>query len=183
MRYGWNKCVPMSLLLVALACLYPWRRAVGQLDQGTITGVVQDSSGAVIPDAQVTLTSDDTGLALKTQSDRSGIYIFSPIKIGSYTVTASAPGFKTTTREHLHLDVGARLDAGITLTPGSATETITVSTAPPVLETQSPSVGQVLTTSTINTTALNGRNWVYIAQLTAGVDPAEGSRGAGARRF
>jgi Carboxypeptidase regulatory-like domain len=183
MRYGWNKCVPMSLLLVALACLYPWRQVVGQLDQGTITGVVQDTSGAVIPDAQVTLTSDDTGLALKTQSDRSGIYIFSPIKIGGYTVSGSAPGFKTTTREHLHLDVGARLDAGITLTPGSASETITVSTAPPVLETQSASVGQVLTTSTINTTALNGRNWVYIAQLTAGVDPAEGSRGAGTGDF
>ena len=78
MRYGWNKCMSIGLLLVALPCLYSWRQAVGQVDQGAITGVVQDTSGAAIPEAQVTLTSDDTGLELKTQSDRSGIYIFSP---------------------------------------------------------------------------------------------------------
>ena len=168
-----------ALLLLLLLC--PTSNA--QVDQGTITGVIQDSSGAIIPGAQVSVTDTDTGLTLKTVSDGSGVYVFSPIKIGNYTVTANAQGFKTTTQEHLHVDVGARLDAGLTLALGSSTETVTVTNSPPVLETQSPTIGQVLSTTTINTTALNGRNWVYIAQLTAGVDPARGSRGSGSGDF
>jgi hypothetical protein len=157
--------------------------AVAQLDQGTITGIIQDSSGAAIPSAQVTLTNTDTNFVLKTDADSSGIYIFSPVKIGNYTITAASPGFKSTSQEHVRLDVGQRVNVVVALAPGDTSQTITVTTAPPVLDTQSSSVGQVLTTSTINTTALNGRNWVYIAQLTAGVDPATGSRGAGTGDF
>jgi hypothetical protein len=156
-----------------------WKGALGQVDQGAITGVIQDSSGAAIPEAQVTLTNTDTNFVSKTESDGSGIYIFSPVKIGNYTITASAPGFKMTSQEHVRLDVGQRQNVVIALAPGDTSETITVSTAPPLLETQSGSVSQVLSTNTINTTALNGRNWVYIAQLTPGVNPATGSRGAG----
>jgi outer membrane receptor protein involved in Fe transport len=183
MEYNCLRNLLRATSLLALLAIFACGSALAQLDQGTITGVVQDPSSAVLAAAQVTLISDDTGLARKTESDAAGIYIFSPLKIGNYSITASAQGFKQTTQEHVHLDVGARLNVVITLTPGAASETVTVSTAPPVLETQSASVGQVLSTSTINTTALNGRNWVYIAQLTAGVVPAEGSRGAGTGDF
>lgn len=173
-----------SAFLVGMLALLPFcKRASAQLDQGTITGVIEDSSGAAIPNAQITLTDNDTGLVLKTTSDGSGIYNFSPIKIGNYTITASDPGFKTTSQPHVHLDAGQRQNVVLTLSPGEASETVTVSTAPPLLQTQTASVNQVLTTSTINTTALNGRNWVYIAQLTSGVDPATGSRGAGEGDF
>jgi hypothetical protein len=173
----------IAITMLAFMWVCSGLKAHAQLDQGTVTGVVQDPTGAVIAGAHVTLTSNDTGLELNTTSDGSGIYIFSPVKIGSYTITAGAPGFKQTSQQHVHLDVGARLNIVINLAPGAATETVTVTSGPPVLETQSASVGQVLSTSTINTTALNGRNWVYIAQLTAGVDPAEGSRGAGTGDF
>jgi TonB dependent receptor-like, beta-barrel len=71
----------------------------------------------------------------------------------------------------------------IVLQPGAVTQTVTVSTAPPLLQTQQASVGQVITTNTINNTPLNGRNWVYIAQLTAGTAPAVGSRGGGSGDF
>jgi hypothetical protein len=85
-------------------------KAHAQLDQGTVTGVVQDPTGAVISGAHVTLTSTDTGLELNTTSDGSGIYIFSPIKVGNYTITGGAPGFKQTSQQHVHRDVGARLN-------------------------------------------------------------------------
>jgi hypothetical protein len=155
-----------------------------QTDQGTITGVVQDSSGAVIRNAKITVTSVDTGLALQTQSNRSGVFIVSPLKIGSYEVSATAPGFQTVTRENLHLDIQQRLNLNLTLPPGSVSQTVTISSAAPLLQTQDAAVGQVISTKVINDTPLNGRNWVYIAQLTAGVAPPFGNtRGSGSGDF
>jgi hypothetical protein len=157
--------------------------ATAQMDQGAIAGVIQDTSGAAVPNAQVTLTNTDTGLVLKNTSDGSGVYVFSPVKIGNYTISATENGFQTTTQQNVRLELGQRLNVQIDLKPGVVSESVNVTTAPPLLQTQSASVGQVLSTETINTTALNGRNWVYIAQLTPGVDPAEGSRGAGQGDF
>jgi len=158
-------------------------RAFCQQDQGAITGLVQDASGAVIPGASVTLQNVDTGLVLQAKADSSGVYNFSPIKIGNYTVSATSPGFRTTTQQNVRVDVQQRVNVVIVLQPGATTETVTVSTAPPLLQTQQASVGQVIDTNTINNTPLNGRNWVYIAQLTAGADPSVGSRGGGTGDF
>lgn len=154
-----------------------------QADQGTITGVVTDSTGAALPSAQVTLTDTNTGLALQTKSNGGGIYIFSPVKIGDYKLSAMAPGFQTVVQEHLHLNVQQRLNVPLALHPGSVQQTVTVNTAPPVLQTQEASLGQDISTQTINDTPLNGRNWVFIAQLSAGVDPGNGSRGSGTGDF
>lgn len=155
-----------------------------QVDQGAITGVVKDSTGAVIANATVTVTNTDTNLTLEGKTDNTGVYIFSPLKIGHYKVTATAPGFATTSQENLQLDVQARLNISLTLNPGTASENVTVSTAPPLLQTEQASVGQVISTTEINNTALNGRNWVYIAHLTAGVAPSVGqSRGSSSGDF
>src|SRR5580698_3257703 len=155
-----------------------------QTDQGAITGVVQDSSGAVIPNADVTATNVDTGLALQTKSNSSGVFVFSPLKIGNYTVSASSAGFQTVTRENLRVDIQQRLNLIFSLPTGSITETVNVSTAAPVLQTQDAAVGQVISTKEINDTPLNGRNWVYIAQLTNGVAPPLGNtRGSGSGDF
>ena len=157
--------------------------AFGQADQGTITGVVQDPTGAVVGSASVTLTNVDTGLVVKTKADGGGVYVFSPVKIGSYSVTASAAGFETTTETNLHLDLQQRLNVVVTLKPGAASETVTVTSEAPLMQTQESSVGQVVDTETINDVPLNGRNWVFIAQLSAGAVPSEGSRGAGKGDF
>ena len=155
-----------------------------QTDQGAITGVVQDSTGAVIANAQVTATNIDTGLALETKSNSSGVFVFSPLKIGNYTVSASSKGFQTVSREHIHLDMQQRLNLSFTLPAGVVTETVKVDTEAPVLQTQDAAVGQVISTKEINDTPLNGRNWVYIAQLTAGVAPPFGNtRGSGSGDF
>lgn len=166
----------------SLTALGPAARA--QVDQGTILGTVQDKTGAVIPGATVTLTDMDTGLGLSRQTNGSGIYVFSPVKIGNYQLSATASGFQTTTQKGLRLDIQQRLNVVLTLQPGAVSQTVTVSSAAPLLQTQDAAVGQVISTKTINDTPLNGRNWVYIAQLTAGVAPPFGNtRGSGTGDF
>jgi hypothetical protein len=178
-----KKAIPWIGLILCLFLL-PGRKASAQVDQGTITGVVQDNTGAVIPGAQITLTDTDTGLVLQNKSDDSGIYTFSPIKIGNYRVSAAAPGFKNTSQENLHLNVQERLNVVLILTPGAVSQTVIVSTAPPLLQSQSSSVGQVMSTRTINNVPLNGRNWVFVAQLAPGVAPSSGnSRGSATGDF
>jgi hypothetical protein len=85
------------------------------LDQGAITGTVADPTGAAIPGSQVTLVSTDTAFKLVTTADRSGVFVFSPIKIGHYTLTVSAPGFETGIQQNITLDVGQRLNASVSL--------------------------------------------------------------------
>jgi hypothetical protein len=170
--------------LTAIAALVAINPAVhGQVDQGAITGVVADTTGAIVPGADVTLTNTDSGLVLHTRTDTNGVYTFSPIRIGNYTVSATAKGFQTTTQQNAHVDVQQRLSVNLALQPGSVSQTVTVTTAPPLMQTQDSSVGQVMSTQTIDHVPLNGRNWVYIAQLANGADPPEGSRGQGKGDF
>ena len=163
----------LCVCLLAIAAL-PVR---AQMDQGAINGTVQDSTGAVIPGAHVTLTDIDTGLQLDATTDGSGVYTFSPLKIGKYSVSATAPGFSKTTQENIQVHVQDRAEVNLKLKTGESSQTITVTDAPPLLQTESGSTGQVIDSKTINETPLNGRNWVFIAQLTAGVAPSNGARG------
>lgn len=170
-------------LVAVLALLFSAPRLLAQVDQGTITGIVQDSTGAVIGNANVTLTSLDTGQVLRMKADGGGVYVFSPVKIGNYEITVAAPGFETTKQSNLHVSIQQRLNVPITLNPGAATETVTVTTEAALMQTQESSVGQTMDTETINSVPLNGRNWVYIAQLSAGAAVASGSRGGRQRRL
>jgi hypothetical protein len=175
-----RSCITASFIAASLAgSVY----AYGQQDQGAVVGVVTDSAGAVLPNAQVTLTNTDQGLVLKVTTDARGVYSFSPVKIGDYTVSAAAAGFSTTIQENLHVDAQRRVNVDLTLKPGAQTENVTVNTAPPVLETEQASVGQVFSAKTLTDTPLNGRNWLFIAQLAAGVAPPSGARGAGTGDF
>src|SRR5580704_9618209 len=97
----------------ALACLcfllLQAPRAFAQVDQGSITGVVSDQSGAVVSNAKVTLLNTDQGLTLETTADNSGVYTFSPVRIGHYSITVTAPGFSTTTQQNLIVNVSQNL--------------------------------------------------------------------------
>ncbi len=129
-----------------------------QVDTGSILGAVTDASGAPINGAKVTLTNEGTSAALSTTTGTDGSYKFTPIKIGSYKVTASFQGFQTTTQTNIPVNVGADVLINFALKPGAVTEVIEVSSAPPVLETQSGSVGQVVDSRNVNDLPLNGRN-------------------------
>ncbi len=157
----------LTLLLIAGA------PAAAQVDQGSITGIVQDATGAVIPNAVVTLNNTDQGLTLTTKSTASGSYTFSPVRIGNYRVTVSAPGFAVTNQENLTVAVGQELQVNVALKTGSSNEEVTVSTAPPQLQTDDSSVGQVIDARTTEALPLNGRNFTFLAQLSAGVNTAQ----------
>lgn len=170
------RLVVASLLLFML--LGVSRTAIGQMDQGAIFGTVEDTTGALIPGASVTLTNDDTGLVLHAQSNGNGVYVFSPIKIGHYRISVSKPGFATTTQENLRVDVQQRLELITRLKLGATSESVVVSTAPPLLQTEEGSTGTTFSSKTMETTPLSQLNYVELAQMAPGVT---GSVGTGAR--
>lgn len=170
--------LPLLALLLAVSS-----RSFAQVDQGTVTGSITDSQGGFIPGSTVTLTNVDTGLVLTDKTDANGTYTFSPVKIGRYTVKAAASGFSTTQQDNVVVNVGERVTIPISLKPGGISEVVEVTAAPPLLQTTDGSTGQVVSAQTIVDTPLNGRNYVFIAQLTAGVAPSNGSRGSGKGDF
>ena len=177
-RAALRKSIQLCLCLILLCHV-----AFGQLDQAAVTGVVEDRTGAIIVDAQVVLTDVDTGLVQQTRTSKSGTYNFSPVKIGNYSISASAPGFSTTVQEKIHLDVQDRQSVKLTLNAGTVSETVDVTSAPPLLQTDEASVGQVFDSKTLEDTPLNGRNYLYAAQLTNGVVSASGARTQGEGGF
>ena len=100
-----------------------------QVDQGSVTGTVADTSGALIPNATVTLTDNGTGLTLTRVTGGSGIYIFTPVKVGNYTLKVTANGFASVERPNLRVDVSQRLGVNVSLKPGATSEVVTVTAA------------------------------------------------------
>jgi Carboxypeptidase regulatory-like domain len=147
-------------------------------DQGAIVGVVTDSSGAVIANANVTLTDVDTGLVLKAKSNSTGDYYFAPIKTGNYTVSASAPNFQTTEEQNIVVHVTDRLNIPLALKPGRASETVSVTSAAPIMQTQTAEAAVDIDSQFLNDAPLGNRNWIFIAQEAPGSTPFVG-RGSG----
>ena len=155
--------------------------AFAQVDTGSILGTIKDTSGAVLPGARVTLTNEDTAQALSTTSGSSGEFTFSPVKIGHYNVAAEFRGFARVEHTRVTVDVQQRVVVDFALPPGQMTETVQVTGEPPALQTQDASVGQVISARTINDLPLNGRNFTFLAQLSAGVtQDQQDTRGLGA---
>jgi len=152
-----------------------------QVDAGAISGTVKDPSGAVIPGVRVTVANEDTGLSMSTTSGSAGEYAFSPVKIGHYSVSAEMKGFQKVQQKNVTVEVQQRVVVDFTLAPGQAMETIVVNAEPLVLQTQDASVGQVIRERTIDALPLNGRNYIFLAQLSAGVtQDQQDTRGLGA---
>jgi Carboxypeptidase regulatory-like domain/TonB dependent receptor-like, beta-barrel/TonB-dependent Receptor Plug Domain len=167
--------VQVGLLLAVMAFATP---AWCQIDTGTILGTISDPSGAVIPKAKVSLINEGTNLTITTTANADGSYVFSPVKIGTYSVAAEAPGFAKGLRTHLTLNINEDLVANISLKPGAVTQTVEVTAAPPALQSENASVGQVVGARTVNELPLNGRNFTFLAQTVAGVNtPQADTRG------
>ena len=168
-------CLSLPALGVLLFSIIPLN---AQVDTGTIVGKVADSSGAVINGAKVTLKNEGTGVSLTTTSASDGLYQFTPVRVGSYTLEASSAGFQTVTQLHVAVNVASNVQINFTLPPGNVSQTVEVTAAPPVLQTQDASLGQVLNSRSVNDLPLNGRNFTFLAQLAAGVNsPQADTRG------
>ena len=149
-----------------------------QVDTGAIVGTVADSSGANIPDATVTVTEESTGRKRVAQSGPDGSYIISPLKLGTYTLTAEKQGFKTTVQGNVQVTIQARLEINPKLEVGSVSQNVQVTSSGPILETQNSSLQQLVGQRAIDKLPLNGRNAVFLAQLSPGVTIAQNdSRG------
>lgn len=167
-----------GLLAVAVFTTLNVRPLQAQVDTGSITGTLTDTSGAVVSGAKVTLTNEGTGTSLSTTTGADGVYEFSPVRIGSYKLDASAQGFKKEVQIHVVVDVSARVLVNFKLQPGAVSETIEVTSTAPVLQSQDASVGQVVDQRSVNDLPLNGRNFTFLAQLAAGVNtPQADTRG------
>ncbi len=158
------------MCLPAFAGLYLIASTVhAQVDSGAILGQVSDPSGAPIPGAILTLVSEDTGLTSTMPTDSRGAYSFSPVRIGSYTLTVERQGFSKITQHHLKVNIQQEALVNFSLQIGQVDQTITVADVVPVLQTQDASVGQVIDARPIRDLPLNGRNYTFLAQLAAGV--------------
>ena len=147
------KILVCCLLLLASPVL-----ASAQVDRATLTGVVRDGSGAVVPGATVAITNNATGVRRATTSSADGAYFVVDLAPGEYLVETSASGFQTYA-QLVNLSIGQRGRLDVSLAAGGVTETVQVQAAAPLLETQAAALGTVVSRNEIANLPLAIRNW------------------------
>src|SRR6201993_1264856 len=138
---------------------------------GSVSGVVTDSSGAVIANAQVVAIDTQTGVRTTVTTDAKGFYSFPSLPVGTYDIEISQVGFKTFRQTGLVIDANSALRADATLTVGTASEKIEVSTDTVHVETESTQMGEVISGKTMTAVPLNGRAFTDLLALQPGVSP------------
>lgn len=169
MRLGRLFLFVFAVLAFALAAAVPQLKA--QTVSGSISGVVTDPSGAAIPSASVTLKSQDTGTVSKTTTNTSGVYGFPVVPVGHYNVTVDAKGFKTYVQSGITLLINQSLRLDAKLTIGSAQQSVEVSAQAVQVATESTSLGDVIESKKMLSLPLNGRSYIDLLGLQAGVVP------------
>ncbi|HEY3840909.1 MAG TPA: carboxypeptidase-like regulatory domain-containing protein, partial [Bryobacteraceae bacterium] len=138
--------------------------------QATLRGKVADASGAAVPKVEVEVKNTATNVVVKTISDSSGLYVTPYLNPGTYTIIATAPGFKTFQRDNLILSVGDAIDIDITLEVGAVNEKLVVTADSPLLETVKADRGTLVDEKSVAELPLNGRNPFMLAKIVAGVN-------------
>lgn len=156
----------LILSAVLLALLSP--AGTAQTITGTIMGTVTDSSGAITPNIRITARSVETGVSATTSTNSAGSYSVPFLRLGNYTVTAEAEGFKKSTLGPFKLEVNQVVRADISLQVGAITESIEVTGFAPALQTETTQTGETLGSKRITDLPLNGRNIVSAMLLVPG---------------
>ena len=143
--------------------------AFAQFDTAEVLGAIKDSSSSAISKATVTLINQGTGIEAKTTTDESGNYTFENVKIGTYTVTAEAPGFSKAVAKDVTVNVNARQRVDLTLQVGAVSDAVEVSGVAAQLSTDSSERGQVINTAQVVELPLNGRQYSDLTLLAPGV--------------
>ena len=139
-----------------------------QTFRGGIQGTITDSSGAAIPDANVTVVSPGTGLTRSVQTNQSGGYAFTELPPGSYNVEVIKEGFGKSAITNVQVAVSSNTRADATLSPGNVQQTVEVSAEVPVVETTSDNQGGVIQGETAAALPVNGRDFTKLLVLVPG---------------
>lgn len=153
-------------LLVALLLALEAGMLLAQLGEGNISGRVTDSSTAAIPNAAIKLINESSGESQSTISSAGGLYVFTSLGPGSYRIEAEASGFQKTLRRGMVLSVGQKLAVDLTMQVGNITQTLEVTGAAPLLESQSSSLGQNIEHQSVEDMPLNGRRATDLVALS-----------------
>src|SRR5438128_8333173 len=156
-------CSFMLLIVVGLGA------AMAQTGSSNITGSVRDVNGAVVPGATVTAKNEATGVTSTQTTTDSGLYAFSSLPVGKYTITIEKQGFKTLQKTDNVLEVGTPLTVDAALEVGQVSETVTVQSGAEQLKTGNATIGNVVEQKAIETLPLNGRNPLTLLLLEPGV--------------
>lgn len=186
-----NQRDPRNLsTLPLLVCMFflvsfvtPFPSAAQTAGTGNIQGTVSDSSGAVIPNAEVTITNSATKVQQKTTTGQDGLYSFPNIPIGDYTLSVSSPNFKRYEQTKIVLDVGSSIAVNPTLTIGSSSQSVEVQANGLALQTEDPSFKQTINQQTVIELPLNGRQVTSLITLSGGSAPAPVTDLQGSKTF
>jgi len=150
---------------------------LAQSPTGTISGIVQDPSGRAIPDAEIIVVNDLTGVQYPTKTNSEGIYVVTNLPPGPYRLQVSKLGFRTLIKPDLILNVQDELAISFTLPVGSVSETVTIEAGAPIVNTQNAAVSTVIDRNFVESLPLNGRSFNTLLQLTPGVVIAQNVSG------
>lgn len=180
-----TKAAAFAILVLTL-CASP---AIAQSDRGTLTGTVSDPSGAVVANARVTVTSQDSGETREATTTDEGNYTFPELKAETYRLTVEAPGFRTSVIEDIKIAVQVTRSADVTLEAGVTTETVTVTADTTALQTENATrianvnERQVKELPLQVTSEAGGRTALAFIFLDSNVAAAGGESGVNATRF
>lgn len=163
-----GKVTSRLALFLAAVLLLTCRVLSAQVTRGTITGIVVDPSGAIIPGAQIEVVKTDTGSKTDIVSNKTGEYTVPYLEPGPYTVTVNAPGFREFVRSGLVLETEQTITINVKLTVGQASEVMTVQGDTPLVDTADSNTGQTLTSEEVEDLPSNGRNALGFAHLEYG---------------
>jgi hypothetical protein len=168
-----------SVLTLVVLFLLVGVPAFAQIATATLSGVIQDPNGAVVPDVEVMATRIETGTTSATKSNGAGIYFFTGLTPGHYHLIVSKPGFKEIAIKEFQLYVQDKLEQNFSLEIGSISETVTVSAAGLNVNTTDATVSTVIDRNFVESLPLNGRSFNTLLQLTPGVVIASTSNSNG----
>jgi hypothetical protein len=157
-----------ALLLLAIGLLMPIN-AFAQTGAGSLTGIVGDQSGATVPGAVVTATNQATNVTYTAVANEAGNYTVTGLPVGMYVVKAELSGFKTATTQPFQVEALQIVRIDFKLELGAIEETVMVVGTSPLLQTQSATVGEVISGTTLSALPLNGRNTGQLSLLLPGV--------------
>src|SRR6266436_10028869 len=154
-----------------------------QVTTGTILGVVQDSTGAVIPGVSVMVKNLDTGLTRTATTDEGGRYTVPDLTLGNYEANAQLPGFQTEVRSGITLTVGRSAVINFALKVGQLSDKVTITEEAPLVESTTSAMSSLVDERTIRDLPLNGRSWDNLALLQPGIVSVGAGQGSAAFDF